>query len=78
MKKYVLFFIIVTGILIALDVFKDEIDFSFFISKTIVGIIATTIFYLFEKKSIKKNNGPIGNYSFYLEIAWFILYLSKC
>ena len=54
MKKYVLFFLIISGVLIALDIFEGEIDFAFFISKIIVGIIATTIFYFFEKQKRKK------------------------
>lgn len=54
MKKYVLFFLIVTGVLIALEIFEEEIDFAFFVSKIITGAVATAIFYLFEKKKRKK------------------------
>ena len=51
MKKYIIFFLIVMSVSIALDLFdKAEIDVYFFIYKLVVSAVATFIFYMFQRK----------------------------
>jgi|GEM_PF-7102427 len=50
MNRYVLFFLIVTSLLIVLSIFNEQIDFLFFASKIFAGILAAIVFYFFERK----------------------------
>ena len=51
--RYLIFFVIVTILLIIMDIFDEELDVKFFIFKILTGIVATIIFRLFDYKRNK-------------------------